>query len=108
MITLKFIATFPNPADIAKMADRPPELIQLVQLVHFWAQQHNVTILPPAVDAAAGRIVYEFSIPDQATWDNIVAHSNDNGIDVFDLGAQNRAFIESLGGTFERVVEGAA
>ena len=108
MITLKFIATFPNVSDLEMMRQRPPELIQMIQLVQFWATQHNITILPPQVDQELKKITYQFNIPDQETWDAVVAHSNDNGIDVFDLGAQTRQFVESLGGTFERVVEGAA
>ncbi len=107
MISLKLIATFATPADMAKLADRPPELIQMIQLVKFWATQHNITILQPVMDNDLGKVVWEFQIPDQATWDDVLAHSNDNGIDVFDLGSQLRTFMESIGGTLERVVEGA-
>lgn len=108
MIKLKFIATFAQPEDLVKINDRPAELVQMIQLVKFWATQYGVTVLPPVTDQAAGTIVWEFDIPDQATWDNILAHANDNSIDIFDLGAGLRTFMESIGGTFERVVEGAA
>lgn len=107
MITIKLIATFAKPEDIVKINDRPAELVQMIQLVKFWATQYNVTILPPAMSPETGVIVWEFHVPDQATWDAVLSHANDNSIDIFDLGAQLRTFMESVGGTLERVVEGA-
>lgn len=107
MITLKYIASFTSAQDLDKMAQRPPELLQMIQLVYFWATQHNIVVEPVIVDSENFKITYTFNIPDQTTWDNIIAHANDNGIDIFDLGDQTQAFVEANGGTFQRVVEGA-
>lgn len=108
MITVKLIGTFPNPAEMmTKLTERPPELIQMIQLVKFWATQHGVSVVAPEFDTVAGKAVWEFQIPNQQIWDEVLAHAGDNSIDVFDLGDQLRTYMESFGGSLERIIDGA-
>lgn len=107
MITLKFIISFSEVNGIDKLAAKPAQLGQLVQLAKFWAGQHGITISPREVNADRTTETVTFLIPDQATWDAVNVHASDNGIDLLDLSTQFREFVEAEGGTYEKVVEGA-
>lgn len=105
MITIKFVASFPSSDAMDSMKNLSPETNQMIQLVQFWSTQHNVTIIPPQADTVNNKITYSYSVPDQATLDSIIAHANDNGIDVYQLSQSVKEHVEALGGTYERIYE---
>ena len=105
MITVKFVATFPSQEAMDSMKNLAPETNQMIQLVQFWSTQHNVTTTPPQVDMVNHKITYSYSVPDQTTLDSIIAHANDNGIDVYGLSQSVREHVQALGGTYERIDE---
>jgi hypothetical protein len=106
MITITFTTEFAEENGLAKLANPPAEITQLIQLVHFWATQHGITIHPMVISEDNRVATSVYDVPSKEVYDAIMTHAEDNGIDIFTIGAKQREFVESVGGTFTRVTEG--
>lgn len=105
MFKITIAVEFPEAGGLAALQNRPAEQLQLQQLIQFWATQFSIQVVPPVINEERSKLERSFIIPDQEAYDAILGHAAENGVDIYDVVAKLREFVEPLGGTVTRTDE---
>lgn len=99
MFSIDFRVDFKEPNGLDKEGLMQHNVaFQLMKLSQFWTSLYNIQIVREISPDKSSKIV-KYVFPDEQTYDNFLAHANDNGVDVVSLFYNYQAEVQALGGT---------
>lgn len=105
MFVIEFTLDFKEPNGLEKEGHMQHNVaFQLMRLAQFWTSLFNIQITKEVNEDNSIKIT-RYTFPDQASYDDFLAHSGDNGVDLTSLFNNYKTEVEALGGTISSNID---
>lgn len=99
MFSIDTTITFNEPNGLDKEGQIQHNVaFQLMRLAQFWTSLYHIQITREVNSDNSVKVI-RYTFPSEAAYDDFLAHSSDNGVDIQSLFNSYKTEIEALGGT---------